>query len=205
MFHANTGMGFCSSWIFSNGRLFGLRHFSIAWHFHPVTANRYRKVCEEKQLMTRPSIYNPASACSGGVIYKPEEKVRDMNTNLTTHELSIGIERCGNSFFLKLKAKGKLSHEDYEIITPMIDSALGAVKEPKVKALIDGTELEGWEPRAAWDDFKLGLKHGNEFVKVAIYGNKKWQETLTKLGSWFISGEVKFFENKKDAIDWLNY
>ena len=124
--------------------------------------------------------------------------------NIVRHGLSIGIERTGNHFFLTLKASGKLTHEDYEIITPMIDSALATVKTPKVDALIDGTELEGWEIRAAWDDFKIGLKHGNEFEKIAIYGNKNWQETLAKMGSWFISGEIKYFENIIEALDLLD-
>jgi len=99
------------------------------------------------------------------------------------HSLSIGIERMGSEFFLSMKAQGKLTHKDYEIITPLIDSGLSEVKQPKVKALIDATELEGWHVRAAWDDFKIGLKHGNEFEKVAIYGNKQWQELVAKLGS----------------------
>ncbi len=120
------------------------------------------------------------------------------------HGLSIGIERTNDNFFLTLKAIGKLTHKDYEIITPMIDSALSGVKDPNVKVLIDGTELEGWDARAAWDDFKLGLKHGNEFDKIAIYGNKKWQEITAKVGGWFISGEIKYFENVTDAITWLN-
>lgn len=123
---------------------------------------------------------------------------------IVRHGLSIGIERIANHFFVSLKATGKLTHEDYETITPMIDSALSTVKEPKVKVLIDGTELEGWELRAAWDDFKLGLKHGNEFEKIAIYGNKNWQEISAKIGAWFISGEVKYFESEDDALTWLN-
>lgn len=126
-----------------------------------------------------------------------------MSIDLTSHGLAIGIERYDNEFFLSLKAMGKLTHEDYKIITPMIDSALTAVNQPKVRAIIDGTELEGWEPRAAWDDLKLGLKHGNEFVKIAIYGNKKWQEITAKIGSWFITGEIKYFDNRKDALQWL--
>ncbi len=60
------------------------------------------------------------------------------------HGLSIGIEQSGDQIYLALKAIGKLTHEDYEIITPMIDSALSAVEQPKVKVLIDATELEGW-------------------------------------------------------------
>jgi hypothetical protein len=121
-----------------------------------------------------------------------------------THGVSIGIERSGARFFLSLKAVGKLSHEDYQTITPLIDSALEAVKEPKVKVLIDGTELEGWEPRAAWDDLKLGLKHGNAFEKIAIYGNKKWQERVSKIGTWFVAGDVRYFESKSEALDYLS-
>ena len=124
--------------------------------------------------------------------------------NITKHGLSIGIERVGSEFFLSLKAVGKLTHEDYETITPMIDAALGEVKEPKVKVLVDGTEMEGWELRAAWDDFKLGLKYGSEFDKIAIYGNKNWQEIAAKIGAWFTSGEVKYFEIYDDALAWLN-
>jgi hypothetical protein len=129
---------------------------------------------------------------------------RRVKMSIKRHGLSIGIEGSGDNFFLSLKAVGKLTHEDYETITPMIDSALSAVKNPKVKALIDGTELEGWELRAAWDDFKLGLKHGNEFVKVAIIGNRHWQEIAAKLGAWFVSGEVKYFDNEEDALAWLD-
>ena len=120
------------------------------------------------------------------------------------HGLSIGIDRVENQFFLTLKAQGKLTHEDYETITPMIDSALAEVKDPNIKALIDGTELEGWEPRAAWDDFRLGLKHGSEFEKIAIYGNKDWQKIAAKIGSWFTSGEVKYFKNYEEAVAWLH-
>jgi hypothetical protein len=119
------------------------------------------------------------------------------------HGLSIGIERINDEFFLTLKAQGKLTHADYQTINPVIDSALEGVTEPKIKALIDGTELEGWEPRAAWDDFKLGLKHRNEFVKIAIFGNKDWQESAAKIAGWFVAGEVGFFDEMDDALEWL--
>lgn len=120
------------------------------------------------------------------------------------HGLSVGIERTGDEFFLTLRAQGKLTHEDYKIITPMLDSAVAELKEPKVRVFFDATELEGWGTRAAWDDLKLGLKHGNEFEKIAIFGNKKWQEYSAKIGGWFISGEIRYFESESEAIAWLN-
>jgi len=123
---------------------------------------------------------------------------------ITRHGLSIGIERVDQDFFLSLKAIGKLTHQDYQVITPMIDAALKGVAFPKIKAIFDVSEMQGWELRAAWDDFKLGLKHGSEFEKIAIYGNKHWQEIIASIGSWFISGEVEYFENYQQALAWLN-
>ena len=86
------------------------------------------------------------------------------------HGLSIGIERINSDLFLTLKAVGTLQHSDYEVIVPMIDSALAGVKDAKLKVFFDGTEWEGWELRAAWDDLKLGLKHGREFKKSGYFG-----------------------------------
>ncbi len=119
------------------------------------------------------------------------------------HGLSIGIERVGEYFFLSLKVQGKLTHADYNRINPVVDAALEGVSEPMVNVFIDASKMEGWELRAAWDDFKFGLKHNNEFNKIAIFGNKKWQKYVSKIGNWFISGEVQFFDTKDSAFVWL--
>lgn len=124
--------------------------------------------------------------------------------NIQKHGLSVGIERVNDDFFLSLKIVGKLTHKDYEQITPMLDSAVAMVEQPEIKALIDITALEGWELRAAWDDFKLGLKHGSQFTKIAIVGNKSWQNIAVKVGGWFICGELKHFESESSALSWLH-
>ena len=119
------------------------------------------------------------------------------------HGLSIGIDRVDNDFFLSLKIIGKLTHADYEAIVPMLESALEGVKDPHIKAIVDLTEMDGWELRAAWDDLKLGIKHNREFDKIAIFGNKSWHELSAKVGSWFMHGEAKYFDEYNEAIDWL--
>lgn len=120
------------------------------------------------------------------------------------HGLSVGIDRIEDKFFITFRIVGKLTHDDYAAITPMIAAALSSVEDPKANVLIDATEFEGWELRAAWDDFKLGLKHGSDFYKIAIVGDKRWQQWAAKIGSWFISGEAKHFDNLADALSWLN-
>tara|TARA_Y100000034_G_C6774739_1_gene345838 strand:- start:363 stop:758 length:396 start_codon:yes stop_codon:yes gene_type:complete len=123
---------------------------------------------------------------------------------IVKHGLNLGIERIDSQFYLTLKAIGTLTHEDYQVITPLVDSALAEVQQPKISALVDITELQGWEMQAAWEDFKFGLKHGNEFEKIALVGNKSWQEWAAKIGTWFIAGEIKFFEQSDIAISWIH-
>ena len=124
--------------------------------------------------------------------------------SIKRHGLAIGIDRIGSRFLLSLKAVGTLTHEDYQRITPMLEAALAEVSEPRIRVLVDASELDGWELRAAWDDLRLSLRHGSEFDKVAIYGHGRWQELASKVGSWFISGEVRFFTDYEAAIAWVD-
>lgn len=119
------------------------------------------------------------------------------------HGISIGVNRINDNFYVGIKAIGKLTHEDYEFMTPVLEDALKEVKDPKIKVIFDGSEFEGWEARAAWDDFKLGLKHDKDFYKIAFVGNKPWEKIAAKVGSWFIKGEIKYFEDYDEAVDWI--
>lgn len=119
------------------------------------------------------------------------------------HGLFIGFRRVNGESILAFRAVGKLTHADYETITPLLDSALAGVKDKSVNALFDITEFEGWQLHAAWDDFKLGLKYSNQFNKIALYGKHPWQSAVAKVGSWFISGEIRYFETLPEAQEWL--
>ncbi len=120
------------------------------------------------------------------------------------HGISIGIDRIGSEFFLSIKAVGKLTHDDYELMIPMIESALDGVDEPSIKVIVDITQFDGWELKAAWDDFKFALKHDKEFSKIAIYGNSGISKIVSNISSWFVSAQVSYFDSYEDALKWLN-
>ncbi len=122
---------------------------------------------------------------------------------LKRHGISIGLERTDNDIFLRIRAVGKLTHKDYEVLSPMLDNAVQAVDHPKIRAFVDVLDLDGWELRAAWDDFQLGMKYGKEFYRVAIVGDKPWERVATKVAGWFISGETEYFEDEDSAMGWL--
>lgn len=118
--------------------------------------------------------------------------------------ISIGIKRVNELFFVKMKLVGKLTHEDYQNITPMIENALHSVEDPNISLLVDATLFEGWSLEAAFDDLKIGLKHNADFKKIAFVGNKSWQEYSIKLTNRFMSGQMEYFEDINEAIDWLS-
>ena len=120
-----------------------------------------------------------------------------------TQNIAIDIVPNGAVLDVTLKAVGKLTHGDYEIMVPMLTQAITAMPNAKVNMLLDATEFEGWEAQAAWDDFKFGMEYKDIFLKIAIVGTKTWQEYAAKMGDWFMYGEVKFFYDLNEAKDWI--
>lgn len=120
------------------------------------------------------------------------------------HGVSAGVERYNGEFLLSLHVRGKLTHDDYEAVVPMLESAIAGEENPKINVFVNAVEMEGWEPRAAWDDLKLGLKHGRHFNHVAVVGSKRWLEMMTRAGSLMIGGEARYFESEESARAWLN-
>ena len=119
------------------------------------------------------------------------------------HGITIAIETIDSESIWVFKVTGNLTHHDYEQIIPALESSLKDINSEHIKMLVDITDFSGWEPRAVWDDFKLGLKIGFNIDKVAIYGDQKWQVLAAKIGNWFISGEMKFFDDYQSAHKWL--
>lgn len=123
--------------------------------------------------------------------------------SIERHGISVGIERVSGETIIVFKAKGKLTHDDYQAMIPILKTTIKEIDSSALKMLVDISTLTGWELRAAWDDFKLGLELNSKIDKIAIYGDQSWQELVAKVVSWFVSGDIKSFEDHDSAIEWL--
>ncbi|RRS32286.1 MAG: hypothetical protein P794_01350 [Epsilonproteobacteria bacterium (ex Lamellibrachia satsuma)] len=119
------------------------------------------------------------------------------------HGIGIAMKRNKKRLFIEITMLGKLTHEDYRIFVPMIDKALKETKGSAVDLLVDMRDFKGWEFVAAWDDFKFGVKHRNAFDKMAIIGNKKWEEASIAMMSHLMEGKAKYFNKREKALSWL--
>jgi hypothetical protein len=59
-------------------------------------------------------------------------------------------------------------------------------------------EFHGWEPQAAWEDFRFDIKHQKGVERIAMVGEKKWQHWMTKITSWFVHADVRYFDASQE-------
>jgi hypothetical protein len=120
------------------------------------------------------------------------------------HALTIKLRDIGEQKALEFEAVGTLTQQDYEQVATKAELLLDEVRDSSVLALVDATAFSGWEPGAAFEDFKLGMRHNKKFKRVAIVISKDWQEWLSKLSNWFTTAEVRDFKDRDSAIVWLS-
>jgi len=126
------------------------------------------------------------------------------NIIVKEHGIGVAIMRVGKKLFIEIDMIGKLTHEDYMVMIPMVEKALKEAKGLEVDLLVDMTRFKGWDEfKAIIDDGLFGIKHLFDFDKVAVVGKSKRENIAVKLWSLLSSGKVKFFKDKQKAILWL--
>src|SRR5260370_29990505 len=88
---------------------------------------------------------------------------------------------------LAVKASGKLTHADYQQMVPKVEALIQ--EHGKVRMLFELEDCKGWNPRAAWDDLKFSFKHGGDFERCGVVGEKKWQKWMTQLAKPFFKAK----------------
>ncbi len=102
-----------------------------------------------------------------------------------------------------VRATGRLTDADYKEFLPKLEKVIA--EHGSVRLLVDMEGFEGWNLMAAWDDFAFGIKHWNDFSKMAIVGDAKWEEMATKAADLLMKGEARFFSlDERDAAwNWV--
>jgi len=90
-----------------------------------------------------------------------------------------------------VKAEGRLTDADYKALVPRLETAIR--ENGPIRLLVDMVEFEGWSPLAAWDDLLFGLRHWNDFERMALIGDKRWEEAVAKAMDALTKGEVRRF------------
>ena len=101
------------------------------------------------------------------------------------------------------KVSGTLTDDDYKTFIPELEKAIEL--SGTVRLLWDMEDFHGWDLHAAWDDVKYCMKFNNAIDRIAMVGDKKWEEWMAKLSKPFARAEVKYYHHLQlqMAWDWL--
>lgn len=104
---------------------------------------------------------------------------------------------------LEIQVTGKLVRQDYEKFVPETERLIR--QYAKIRILMVMRDFRGWDAGALWEDIKWDAKHFNEVERVAIVGEKKWQEWLAAFCKPFTRATVRYFDHQKldEARAWV--
>lgn len=104
---------------------------------------------------------------------------------------------------LGFKMSGKLHDEDYKKFVPLVDDAIA--KSGKVRMLAQFHDFHGWDLHALWDDIKFSTTHCTKIERIALVGEKKWEEWMAKVCKPFTMAKIKYFDASQieSAKAWL--
>ena len=105
--------------------------------------------------------------------------------------------------FVALKEIVKITSRDHDTLIPYLEEAIK--KEGPLNILCDMTNFDGMEIKAAWRDFRFGMRHFRDFLHCAPVDASKWVEWCVKITVSFFKLEVRLFQTgqEKEARNWL--
>ncbi len=124
---------------------------------------------------------------------------------LEAHGMSVEMNTQDNhTLWLTIKIYGDIAYEDFREMELQLERALAEMENPRIRALVDMIDFNGWEAKAFWEDIRFTRKHGDEFSKLAIVGVNLKDKLMAMVVDWFLlSSQVQYFEHLQDARAWL--
>jgi hypothetical protein len=76
----------------------------------------------------------------------------------------------------------------------------------KLRLLFDMTGFRGLDAGALWEDLKFDIKHFSDIDRLAMVGEKKWQESMVTFFKPFTKATVRYFDHADAdaASKWLS-
>lgn len=98
------------------------------------------------------------------------------------------------------KLSGKLHDEDYKHFVPAIDDAIAEHGKARLLAWFD--DFHGWDMHALWDDIKFSTTHCTTIERIALVGDKKWEEWMAKICKPFTMAKIEYFDVSEIEKAW---
>jgi hypothetical protein len=103
---------------------------------------------------------------------------------------------------LEMNVYGELTLADYRGFEEAVGRELKTA--PKIKLLLDLTQMTGYTLDVAWEEIKFTRAHAHDFRRIAIVSDTQLVPWLSWVNAAFSDAEASIFDNREPAIVWLN-
>lgn len=119
--------------------------------------------------------------------------------------MPIQLKEENGGKLLAVHVSGKLAKSDYEHLVPEFERLCRL--HGKLNVLFDMTGFHGWTAGALWEDIKFDLTHFGDIERLAMVGDKKWQEGMATFCKPFTKATIRYFEHTDsvEAKKWLGF
>jgi hypothetical protein len=117
--------------------------------------------------------------------------------------MAVTLNEQSGGKILEVRVSGKLTDEDYQHFVPAFERLVRA--NGKIRVLFEMADFHGWSASALWDDVKFELKHFSDIERLAMVGDRKWEQGMSVFCRPFTTAKIRYFDsaNVQDARAWL--
>jgi hypothetical protein len=108
-------------------------------------------------------------------------------------EIQLDITPVGR--IVTLKFKQSLEKADYDEFVPQIETIMQ--KGDNIRLLVELHDFEGWTAGALWEDTKFAARHFNDIDRLAVVGDKQWENGVTVFVKPFTNAQIRFFSHEE--------
>lgn len=93
---------------------------------------------------------------------------------------------------LECRVSGTLGKADYEAAVPELERAIESAEGP-LRLMIRLEDFHGWDMAGLWEELRFDLRHRDDLGRVAVLGESRVEEWLTRLSKPFFDAPVRYF------------
>lgn len=104
--------------------------------------------------------------------------------------IELGEENGGR--ILDVTLIGTLVKTDYGMLLAAFQR--NVAMHGKLRVLLDMTRFHGWDAGGLWEEVKFDLKHIHEMDRLAVIGEKHWQQATTSFAQAMLPAATRYFD-----------
>lgn len=116
---------------------------------------------------------------------------------------SIEFVEHADGRILEVDVTGKLTKADYEVFGPRVEALIK--QHGKIRILFRMHDFHGWSAGGLWEDLKFDMHHFRDIDRLAVVGEKRWEQAMATVCQPFTTAKIKYFDqsNAMQAMLWL--